>query len=391
VAGRYYRSPPGTPFYPGYTNLGSRTWHDRNWIVQQALGEDVTAPQVWDAGELPTVLPLVQSAGSADCLSNGDTSADSLPTEDLIDGFSKACFVPAVLTPPPFGYVSDLNSCSLQYAYAVIIGWLYSGNFSAVANFFQQFLGPSTVVSVHPGTTLLPTVATVYTPQYMICIVNGTSNFQQLALEGTYGLQNPQDYGLFGTEPLWYSASDWIHSCLIGDGLAVGQSIMFAGHSYGAAACTVLAARYSLAKQLGAIAVIGYGCPKPGDSRLAAIIENVSTRYISNQQDLVTALPPTYPDCFSILALIGVPALYTWLTWVRAGYPTLLHPDGSEVPFSYPQLDFATIFAIATDVVGSIPYPVITDHMIGTYATNVFARCGVPEWPLTAALYALLV
>jgi hypothetical protein len=61
---------------------------------------------------------------------------------------------------------------------------------------------------------------------------------------------------------------------------------------------------------------------------------------------------------------------------------------GGQQTFDYnPTLDFDTALAFAIDVLGSLPYPSVSEHVIDEYFKRSLLRCGSPEWPLTQADY----
>jgi pimeloyl-ACP methyl ester carboxylesterase len=387
--GRYYFSPPGTPFYDGWHNLGSKAWRDKNWLLAQGLGEDVTAKMPWDDGRLPSYLPLPQSVGSVDCLANGEGNllTDSVPYEQLIDGFVPACFIPQPGTVLPFDFVSDPSSCSNQLLYARIIEWLYAANAVSIADLLHAWIGNAAVVTFHEGTTLYPSLVTVRTPGYALCIVSGTANYQQFALEALYSLIRPFNYGILSTNSQWYAASSWIQAALVADGIDGTLPIFLCGHSYGAVAALILAARFRSGSPNRVVKFLTFGSPKIGDQRFVTLLSSCIGYAIANDTDLVTALPPNLAALFPVETFLGNPLLLVWTEWQAAPFQILLAGDGSQTFDGAISLDFATLLTITLDVLATVPLPSLPGHAIGEYFSRIANRCPDAEWPVPPPIY----
>jgi pimeloyl-ACP methyl ester carboxylesterase len=391
TAGRYYFSPEGTPFFPGWHNLGSRTWQDANWQRGQGLGEDVDEPEKWNDGDLPAVEPDRNYVGALACIADGELGANGIPADSMINGFPPACF--RGLGPPatPFDEASDYDSCSVQMAYARIIEWMYDFNELAILNFLAGFLGPTFTVRVHPPTTLLPSVVTAVSTAYTLAWVDGTANFQQFAFQAAYGGVVPQNFGAYGTSTFWYDAGTYIHNTLVADGAISARPIFLCGHSYGGAAALNVVARYRVGNPSRIIRYLTFGCPRPGDVRMRDLIALTDGKSLCNYTDIVAAIPPAYDLVFSVYAALGFLFLLTWPTWKPAPQQYMMDFDGALIPGGVPTLDFTTIYDLALLVAASLPYPTIEAHQITTYRSQIFRRCSSAEWPLTPAEYTELL
>lgn len=374
----------------GFHFFGSRTWYDKNWPLVQGLGEDLTFPHTWTSGLGPGLLPRNKIVGTTDCLANGDFIDEATPDEDLVDGFPSECFVFPQENLVPWLTVSEVNVCSMQRFYAAVINWLYDDDATHITEGFELLLGPGYTITVHPVVANFPAVVTCVGNGIFVAVLDGTRNFQQIALQGLYSLQSPTDFGQFGTNPFWMQAANYIHNILITDGLARGMRFMVAGHSYGAAVALILAATY---KQWGALADVRYltfGCPKPGDQRLQDILIRVDGLNLANDDDLVTVFPPDYLTLLPVMIALGAPQIAVWRDWQRPENQFELHQDGTGEPNGFPLLDYTTLFAVAQNVLTANPLNPITGHTMVEYARRLNLRCPGNIWPVTVPLDDLI-
>lgn len=390
TAGRYYFSPEGTPFYSGVHNLSSRSWHDKNWQAVQSLGEDLACKQAWDNGEIPTIVPQNVVVGTADCLQYGEVSAGEIPYDELIAGFPKACFVPAQIASLSFDKAADYQSCSIQLAYAKIIEWMYNANTVAIADFLEPFLGPAFVVQWHAPTTLLPSVTTAVSVDCSFVWVDGTVNYQQFAMQALYSGIPPQNQGSFSTSGFWYRASSWVHAKLEIAGADPDKPIFLCGHSYGATAALILAARYRQWNEDREIRYLTYGCPHIGDTRLHNLLRTIPGIALSNDVDLVTAIPPDLQVLIAVFNVLAYLPMLNWPTWRVVPNRSMMDDNGIQTADTEPILDYPTLRAMTLRVIANLPYPQIVGHNIEEYFRRIDLRCSAAEWPLKESDYAKL-
>ena len=290
--GRYYVCPPKTPFVSVPNLYLSRTWLDNNFINVQGLGEDLTTKHTWDNGTPPAVLPNNEIIGSDDCIRDGDSIVNGLDFTKIRNGFSISCYAPAVPRDPIWEAASTYQSCSLQYFYAKAIEWVYEHDIAKLTTAFRMLLGPATTVQFFLGTSALPDMCVAKTNTCSVIVIDGTTTFQQGALQAFMGIDLPFNFGAFGTQPLWYTASTHASNNLVAAGIDVTKPIMIAGHSYGGACASVLMARILGSGRTQPFRMITYGNPKPGDERLRQILESADAIHLANDDDVVTALGP---------------------------------------------------------------------------------------------------
>jgi len=385
--GRYYFSPPGAPFYAHRHILASRNWLDKNWSAVQTLGEDLTEPQQWNSGGLPAVRVSTASVGSEACLADGEFILNGIPAEDLVNGFRDVCILPTPPRTATWEAASDFNSCSIQLASARIIEWMYDANTVSIFDFLVPFLGAGWTVVWHPPTTLFPSVTTAVCSEGTLCWVDGTVNFQQFALQAAYALIPPQNVGGFGTSGFWFSCSNWINGKLAAAGFDPSKPVFFAGHSYGAVAALVLAARMLLADNTRTIRFLSYGCPHVGNNAMVQLLRRGTGLQLRNDDDIVTAIPPNLEQLLPVLAVLINPALLSWPTWKKAPFGVMQDDNGALTPDEEPLLDYPTLLVFAIDVLAALPYPTVEGHTITEYFRRISVRCAAPEWPLTDEEY----
>lgn len=335
-------------------------------------------------------MPLNQQIGTNECIASGETIADALEISELTNGFVSSCFVPAVALNPVWDAASTWQSCSLQYFYGKMIEWTYTASTSLVTTAFQMLLGPAATVRYWPGSDILPDMHTVVTTQCSVIVIDGTTQFQQLALQAFLGITDPQDYGLFSTSPLWYTASQTAATNLQAAGADPAKPIMIAGHSYGAAVAAILYARLYHANPTRPLGAITFGIPKPGDARLRDFFRTTNTLHLANDNDIVTTLGPDAFELAPILALLPIPILSNWTNWKRPFNQTLMLADGTLRPNTGAILDSATLLTLANDALSHIQPNPITGHFMSTYLSRIQTRCPDAEYPVSPALLAFL-
>jgi hypothetical protein len=335
------------------------------------------------------VLPENIIVGNPACLANGELLANALAPESIENGFNSACFAPQV--DDKWMYASAWPSCSMQFFYARILTWLYEGNTTSIGIAFRMLLGNTPTLTYHPGNALLPDVVTVVWPTGAIACVDGTSNFQQLATQAFTVIAPPTNIGLYGTLPLWYAASSWINTCLAEDGADPTAPLMVVGHSYGGAAVANLAARYRAADANRPIMYLTFGTPKPGETRLQALLTDCSGIALADDDDPVPALPPNTLLLWPVASALSLFRLTVWGDWIRIPNQALQASDGTLSFNEEPTLGFGTLLDWAQRALAGTPLPVFPGHAIEEYAARILTRCPFPEWPISRPLWQFLI
>jgi len=392
TAGRFYYSPPGTPFVGEVNHFVSREWNDTNHDLGQGLGEDLTHPHKWYNGQPPAVPPHNHIVGRHRCLIEGEAIANALAEDRIRDGFNVLCFTAPQPIPldPLWETASAYNQCSLQFFYATVLQWIYNGEAAKVATAFTLLLGPSAVTRFHAATTLFPAMVTVKTSSFSIAVTTGTTNFQQLALQGFYSLVGPTPVTAFSCNLFHYHCSTWIHTHLTNDGAIAGEPILLVGHSYGGVASHILAGRYRIADNNRLVRSITYGDPKPGDRRLHEILATVPGIALHNSDDFITVLPPDRATIFPVSVALGLAYLLLMDGWIPAPNGQLMDPAGQLHPNQLPFIGTAQLTGYVTRALANLPLAVIIQHAIPVYRERILLRCPNPEWPVSLPLWTLL-
>jgi pimeloyl-ACP methyl ester carboxylesterase len=220
----------------------------------------------------------------------------------------------------------------------------------------------------------------------MIVVVEGTTSFQQLALQGLYSLQTPESFGVYGTNPFWQEGVLPIHTLLASDGLQGNMRLMLVGHSYGAALSMLLAATYQHGNQLADLRLLTFGAPKPGDESLRQVLNAVTSLTLANDDDIVTVLPPDRLTLAPVAIALATPLLYVWDGWIRPPNQIELFSDGTINPNGFPTLDFPTLLAIANDVLTATELNPVRGHSMDEYLLRLGRRCDGAVWPVSTEL-----
>jgi pimeloyl-ACP methyl ester carboxylesterase len=390
TAGRYYFSPPRAPFFPARHNLGSRNWNDKNWECVQALGEDLVAARDWNPGDPPAVNVSTSPIGSNECLADGEAIADAVQSDDLVDGFVPACILPTSPNSLTFDEASAYNSCSIQLAHSKVIDWMYGANAVSIVGFLNDFLGAAFTVQWHNSTLALPSVTTAISAGCTLVWVDGTVNFQQFAFQAAYSFLHPTNFGILRTSDFWYDASNWILAKLVAAGYDPTKPVFLCGHSYGAVAALILAARFKVGIPDREVKFLTFGCPHIGDNSFVLILRACAGLNLRNDTDIVTAIPPDLDWLWPVYAFLLVPDLLVWPSWKKAPFGSMMDAAGALTPDAEPILDYPTLLAFAQDAIAALPYPSVEGHRITTYYSRILARCGAAEWPLTPAEFVLI-
>jgi len=381
--GRYYFAPPDTPHFPARHNLWDRDWLDKNWRNEVVIGPDLAAPQPWYNGAAPTVLPRVTTAGTQDCVTNGERYALRLVrgSPDLINGFPRPCFTQADIR-DIWMQVAAIDRCSVQKLWIRIINWMYADDSVSIATTLHQWLGAGRDVRWIPATVDFPALTIVVDPEFTIVCMDGTRRFQQLALQAWDLLQGPQNFGIFATTPFWYDASTYVINQLEAIPININAPIVCIGHSYGAVVAALLAARLRAGNAVREVLLLTYGMPKPGDANLIAWLDRCRQVHLVNDIDIVTTLPPDYAHLWLVVPLLGTFALGLWPGWQRAQQPLRLDEFGNATPDWAETPDAFTLGFMVSQALSHQSLNAFIGHTPDEYLRRLQRRCPFDEWPL---------
>lgn len=375
TAGRYYFAADSTPHYPGVHLLGSATWDDTNIDAIYPLGEARDGSATRDLGEAPALLPLPILVGSRDCVAAGELFANALKDADLLLGLPAACYFRPELQDRGFLFLSDLKSCETQKFYCRLIQAIYADDDAAAFDLVAKFVPGNNAATFHFATANLPGCVTILNDNYSCIVCDGTRNFETLVAEAMYSLVGPVNFGRFGTMPLWYHAATWLTNWLTIDGADPARPMIFAGHSYGAAAATVAAVRANFPSTGGPRFLFTIGCPKPGDLRLAALVKGIKAINLANDDDLITILPPSQDLLFQLVGDVGPAVLDYWSGWASVMNQVIQAPDGSLRLGSPEDPGFGRLLDCVTRAIAHANLDIFEPHYVSTYISRIIKRC----------------
>jgi len=388
--GRYYRPPPDTPFLRGLHHYGSREWYETNWPKIQWLGESLTAPHTYDKGPPPETLPDNRIVGSKECIANGGRIANALPYNQFINGFPNACFVGVNDIAQKWAKVSTYLSCSLQFFYSRCIEFTYDADIDSLFFAFNRLI-PGCTLDFRIRIGLQLNYCIVKSPGFCVVVIEGSSTAQQFAMQGVQGLRPPIQYGNYSTLPLWFDAASDVLNEMEGVGVDMNGKFMIVGHSYGAATALNVVARLQAFSPLRVVRYLTFGTPKPGDARMAKVIEDKPRGImLANTGDLVTAVPPAFPIFFALFVVTGNEDIKNWDYWKRPSTNVLMDDTGQLTFNDFVVLDFATLATMLAQILALQPFDTVFTHFQRVYSRRIRTRCPNGEWPIDPVLWAWL-
>jgi pimeloyl-ACP methyl ester carboxylesterase len=354
------------------------------------LGERPSDPHPWSDGQLPGTLPLPLVVGSPGCITGGG----SYPPEGAgrsIFGFDARCFHIAFASAPTRIEDFDLDDPATLAVLAKLLSCLYT-NPAGTPVTVQLWLGSSVSVTVVPNNaTLIPGSIVVEAPGFLLVVVSGTSNPQQLATQAIFSPTGPLPFGGYSTFPLWELAANRVIQRVTASVTNPTKPIVLAGHSYGGVVAALMAARYRQYLPDRPIRLVTFGMPKPGDSRLDRLLGQVTRSHLVDVGDYVPFVPPGLPDLAYQAAVIPVPLLAAWGRFDTASEHTTLSAAGELVTTQESTMLWPDVLAIVTAVLTSTPLPPVTAHSIDTYLARLrLAMPPAPLFPVPAAVIAAM-
>jgi pimeloyl-ACP methyl ester carboxylesterase len=225
-------------------------------------------------------------------------------------------------------------------------------------------------------------MVTIVAEDWSAIAIDGTRNFQQLALQGLYSLQGPEDFGAFSSLRLWYDAATRAIEALEDDGYDNGKPLFVTGHSYGAAVALLVAARVKLASRGTFIRYLTFACPKPGDARLIDVIRRCAGYSIRNTGDIVTVVPFSELQFWNFVPFYGAAALYGLARWEQPPEGYLQHDDGTLEARGEINPATAVVADILADAFRNVNLAPVQAHRLPEYQRRLALRCNEPIWPV---------
>lgn len=313
--GRYVFAPPGTPCYPSWHNLGSSIWTTDERDPEPLLGEVDGTHRKYSLGVAPLPFAPAGLIGSVACIEQGERYPLPLIDRTFPGNWDSRCFhIPPPPLPPGIP-TPDIFLCETQRSYIQAIGQLSAGNTASAVAILQAALPGWTITSVDDGDGPIPGSLIAIRGNSTVILVAGTSNLTQWTYQITGGLLGITDYGWYSTLAFWRQASDAILARLENAGMDSSGPLCFVGHSFGAALCCILAARMLMFNTGRPVQLLTFGCPKPGDDRLIALLRPSRQLHFVNSDDPIPYLPPGINEIAIVAALVPDSLIARWSSW----------------------------------------------------------------------------
>lgn len=374
-------------------------------MIEQGLGEDLTARHTHLSGQFDGVVPQPVTVGSADCIANGDSIDDAADVSKLFNGFPEACYlappqvnppqIPPGIKAPDFERGSAFLRCTVMLFWATAIRKLYAGDVDGLGDQLAAFFPAPSTVNTHAAFLRFPALATIINPEFAIACVSGTTNFQQFATQAFTSISGPHNVGIFATLPLWYDAGEFILFWLKHDGWDVTKPLFLVGHSYGAVAALTLVARIKHFQPNFDVRYLTFGTPKIGDDRMVRLVAAAQGQSVINAEDFVGSLPPNQFWLGQFLNIVPGFADEAWSPWQPVPRIAQLNQDGTLVAGADgADLDFATLQAMILRALTGFPQNPIAAHSIDEYVARLKRQCEPArkvDWPLTPVIVSDMI
>jgi len=291
--------------------------------------------------------------------------------QEVIDGFLSGCFLDVEPPPPP---PWPLPSIANRQDWLRFTQWIVDAYDSMVvltASLQDYFGGTATINTVNNTSSLIPGTAIAYNAQQTVVIIPGTTNFQQIAMQGFDPIAGLTDFGDFSTAAIWASAYAAIDARIVASGAPSTTPILFAGHSYGGVVACLLGALYKQFQPARDVQVFTLGSPRPGDARLVALLDQCERIHLANHGDGITAVPPVTGELVGLLWLVGAIVYNIWTESAKPGMQSVLSIEGELTETNESQLDYALLYEWVVLTLGSLAIPEQTAHFSAEYLRRI--------------------
>jgi len=275
-------------------------------------------------------------------------------------------------------FLFRVHQCKTQSFYARVIELMSRDEVTEFVALIESKTHGQCQINWHPSDGTLPAIVTIIHPDYAVAIADGTRNFQQIALQGLFFLQGPQNFGQFATMPLWHTAGQTILQTLKDDGYNFNGSVCFVGHSYGGAAACIAAIKLGVPNDRARRDVLTFGMPKPGDQRLVDRLHARQAVHLVNHDDIVTILPPDLILLNPVAAVLGQFVNSLWPDWVKPFDQQRQAFNGSLQFADADAPDFDTLLNVVESAINNVPLDPVAPHYIQEYIKRLRKRCPDP-------------
>lgn len=380
--GRYFFVPDDTPFFDGQTLLGSATWDSYNWRAD--LGELPGSKRIWDAGRAQAGIPPAQAIGNPVCLRDGEDFQWFIPLRNLRHGYPAACW-PTPVESAIADFLRSIERCHVQTFYAAVMDFLYHDLETEIRDLFATVTGGAGVLTFHWNRgTRFPAMVTYRHAGFAVAVIEGTSSLAQITWQAIALLAGPENLGFYSTASAWEIAANFLLTQMSADGFISADDLVTVGHSYGAV-CAELAI-VKIPFSLGRRACLTFGTPKPGDWRLQKLIARSRCVHLVNDTDIVSLLPPSFPDNAILIPIVSVQTALAYLTWRLPRGTLFQDSDGELRPDVQAISDWPRVVLIVARIVAGLDPAPPTSHLMPEYRMRIARRCPVGPPPALGRL-----
>lgn len=354
----------GAPVHPFPTGF-SAVWPCENYTGTVEPIPDVDAPlMAWEGfADASTILAGEISWSPPENPATVTLVEIRPPRQRRHRAFPDACFN----APPDCHQKLDLT-IARNWRYHSHMLWLSYEEPETQGPFLQSFLPCGVQAQVIENDEFdIPGTCIAVTDEWNLVYISGTTNFQQKALQGSVAASGPINFGDFSTNGQWFAAAESIVARIVGTGFPFRNNWFFAGHSYGSAVASVIAASMRLAYPERRIVLFTEGAPCPGDLRLKNILAPLEQVHLQNIGDPVCSMPPN-GLLYDLVSWVLTDDLRTaWRSWHPHNRRFSLAADGSYVPINEGVVEFQTLLTLTQILAEAGEVPTYDAHGSGVY------------------------
>lgn len=374
--GQYVFAPPGAKHLPFFHHYGSRLWtQDEGWPAQE-LGEVKGARQIWTSGAITGPYPLdTPTSENAACFLGTPLPMAAPDPHDFVGLYPRDCYeVNRVKAIDEDGWQPAANAA--QCLTLDVLAVLYQSAASAQL-VLESSATRSFAYRMHDGRmSVLPGTIVAVCADYALVFCAGVQNDLQRSLTHFYAAIGPVDYVTFATSPYFMACSDFVIQEMNLAGVDPAKPIYFGGHSLGAVAVSLAAARMKAYLPGADLRLMTAGMPRPGDARLRVMIGNVESLHFVNLGDPLPALPPIPSEWLTVWPFMPLAQATAWDRWRDSPNRIVLNELGIVVPPNSAELTISQLFEVINIGILGTPFPPNHPHTIGEYRRRI---CGKGE------------
>lgn len=373
VEGFHYFAAPGTPFYPGFHNVWNRDWVRSRDTVYQGLGDYGGAREFY-SGAPPARIPLPKLVGTGDCIEKGMPAG-------TVSVLGKSPWCGEIMPAPCYFAVDPLDGqtnhadCMWAFEAVKIIDEIYKSLADGIAA-ARAFFGPTaTITGDERGALFAPRSVIVIIRDHCFVFCEGTTMGAQWGgqiLGAGFGVPSQ---GTYGTLDIWeFSARELMRRLgRVGGGDA--RRFQFVGHSLGGATCSVAAAVVKQAVPERVVELLTFGCPKPGDTRLTRMLDDVAGTHYVNEGDAVPYVPPRNSDLISLATALHALAPLIITPFQRHRRVILITLDGKFKPLQTERIDPDLLTNVISFILAGQDVMTFGPHLTPRYIFMIGRAC----------------